>query len=142
MIRFLLFQNRQGKTRLAKWYQPFTTEEKRTIEKDVHRIVTKRDRNYTNFVEYQTYKLIYRRYVGLFVILCVDVNDNELSYLESIHLFVELLDQFFGNVCELDLVFQFHKVYALMDEFYLAGEIQETNKSAIIARVMDLDKLE
>lgn len=56
------------------------------------------------------YKLVYRRYVGLYVILCVDANDNELSYLESIHLFVELLDQFFSNVCELDLVFNFHKV--------------------------------
>ena len=31
-------------------------------------------------------------------------------YFESIHLFVELLDQFFGNVCELDLVFNFNKV--------------------------------
>lgn len=39
-----------------------------------------------------------------------DVNDNELVYFESIHLFVELLDQFFGNVCELDLVFNFNKV--------------------------------
>jgi AP-2 complex subunit sigma-1 len=72
----------------------------------------------------------------------VDVNDNELSYLESIHLFVETLDQVIGNVCELDLVFQFHRVYALMDEFYLAGEIQETNKGTIISRVEDLEKLE
>lgn len=38
------------------------------------------------------------------------MNDNELVYFESIHLFVELLDQFFGNVCELDLVFNFNKV--------------------------------
>ena len=40
----------------------------------------------------------------------MDVNDNELGYLESIHLFVEMLDRYFGNVCELDLVFNFHKV--------------------------------
>ena len=142
MIRFVLFQNKQGKTRLSKWYQAFSTDEKRTIEREVHRIVTRRDKNFTNFVEYQTYKLIYRRYVGLYVILCVDVNDNELSYLESIHLFVELLDQFFGNVCEQDLVMYFHKVYALMDEYYLAGEIQETNKSLIVSRVLELEKLE
>ena len=37
-------------------------------------------------------------------------SDNELSYFESIHLFVEVLDQFFGSVCELDLVFNFYKV--------------------------------
>jgi len=40
----------------------------------------------------------------------VDANDNELSYLEAIHFFVEVLDSFFGNVCELDLVFNFYKV--------------------------------
>ena len=40
----------------------------------------------------------------------MDANDNELSYLEAIHFFVEVLDSFFGNVCELDLVFNFYKV--------------------------------
>ena len=57
----------------------------------------------------------------------MDANDNELAYLEAIHLFVEILgepseylvhlhvlifgpDSFFDNVCELDLVFNFYKV--------------------------------
>jgi hypothetical protein len=62
--------------------------------------------------QFRTYKIIYRRYAGLFFAFCVDVNDNELSYLEGIHLFVEMLDRYFGNVCELDLVFNFHKVRA------------------------------
>ena len=61
-------------------------------------------------VRNSTYKVIYRRYAGLFFSLCVDTNDNELAYLESIHLFVETLDMYFGNVCELDLVFNFNKV--------------------------------
>lgn len=72
--------------------------------------------------------MVYRRYAGLFFCLCVDANDNELAYLEAIHLFVEILgtcvgsslssltaeislpDTFFDNVCELDLVFNFYKV--------------------------------
>ena len=136
MIRFFLLQNRQGKTRLSKWYVPpptgasggaslnssngqilpagysatsnnQTEAEKARIEAEVHRLVTSRDKKYTNFIEYNNYKLIYRRYAGLFFTLCVDVNDSELTYLESIHLFVELLDQYFGNVCELDLIFNF-----------------------------------
>lgn len=60
--------------------------------------------------QFRTHKVIYRRYAGLFFSMCVDVTDNELAYLESIHLFVEILDHFFSNVCELDLVFNFHKV--------------------------------
>eukprot|EP00611_Tribonema_gayanum_P022108 TRINITY_DN4380_c0_g1_i1.p1 TRINITY_DN4380_c0_g1~~TRINITY_DN4380_c0_g1_i1.p1 ORF type:complete len:143 (+),score=34.64 TRINITY_DN4380_c0_g1_i1:126-554(+) len=111
MIRFLLLQNRQGKTRLSKWYIPlYDEQEKNKIENDVHRLVVSRDRKYTNFIEYQSYKIIYRRYAGLFFTLGVDVNDNELLALETVHLFVELLDSYFSNVCELDIVFNFNKV--------------------------------
>ncbi|EOA36533.1 hypothetical protein CARUB_v10011582mg, partial [Capsella rubella] len=85
---------------------------------------------------FRTHKVIYRRYAGLFFSVCVDITDNELAYLESIHLFVEILDHFFSNVCELDLV------YLILDEFILAGELQETSKRAIIERMSELEKLE
>jgi AP-2 complex subunit sigma-1 len=145
-IRFFLLQNRQGKTRLSKWYLPPTLNssggtmttpeaEKVRIEAEVHRMVTARDKKYTNFIEYNNYKLIYRRYAGLFFTIAVDVHDNELSYLETIHLFVELLDSYFSNVCELDIVFNFNKVYSILDEFILAGEIEETSKREILDRV-------
>ena len=45
------------------------------------------------------------------------MNDNELSILELIHLFVEVLDGYFGNVCELDLVFHFDKVHVCSHVF-------------------------
>ncbi|KAL4187657.1 hypothetical protein AMTRI_Chr09g40090 [Amborella trichopoda] len=77
---------------------------------------------------FRTHKVIYRQYAGLFFSICVDITYNELAYLESIHLFVEIMDHFFSNVCELDLVFNFHKVYLILDEFILAGELQETSK--------------
>ncbi len=116
--------------------------EKARIEAEVHRLATSRDKKYTNFIEYNNYKLIYRRYAGLFFTIAVDVTDNELSYLESIHLFVELLDSYFSNVCELDIVFNFNRVYTILDEYILAGEIEETNKKEILDRVKDLEKLE
>jgi hypothetical protein len=47
-------------------------------------------------------------------------------------LFVEVLDQFFGNVCELDLVFNFHKVYGILDQLIIGGEIVETSKNVIL----------
>ncbi|XP_077221262.1 AP-2 complex subunit sigma isoform X1 [Tasmannia lanceolata] len=123
MIRFILLQNRQGKTRLAKYYVPLEESEKHKVE-----------------YEFRTHKVIYRRYAGLFFSMCVDITDNELAYLECIHLFVEILDHFFSNVCELDLVFNFHKVYLILDEFILAGELQETSKKAIIERMGELEK--
>lgn len=151
-IRFFLLQNRQGKTRLSKWYVPAPVPatasinageaEKVRIEADVHRLITSRDKKYTNFIEYNNYKLIYRRYAGLFFTIAVDLTDNELSYLETIHLFVELLDSYFSNVCELDIVFNFNKVYSILDEYILAGEIQESSKREILDRVRLLERME
>jgi len=142
MIHFLLLQNRQGKTRLSKWYSAFEHDEKRQLEGEVYRLVIKRDPQATNFIEFRNYKLIYRRYAGLYFFYCIDVTDNELVYLEAIHLFVEILDKFFASVCELDLVFNFHKLYTILDELYLGGEVQETCKRVILERVQTLDKLE
>ncbi len=135
--------------------------------KEVHRLIAPRDQKYqSNFVEFRSApsssvsagatshsqplvrqnlsstKIVYRRYAGLFFCVCVDANDNELAYLEAIHFFVEVLDQFFGNVCELDLVFNFYKVYAILDEVFLAGEIEETSKQVVLTRLEHLDKLE
>ncbi|CEP02927.1 AP complex subunit sigma [Plasmodiophora brassicae] len=142
MIHFVLLQNRQGKTRLSKWYAPYENQEKRSVEREIHRLIVNRDSKFTNFIEYRTFRIIYRRYAGLYFTFCVDVSDNEFAHLEAIHFFVELLDKYFGNVCELDLVFNFHKVYSIIDEFVLAGEVQETNKSTILTRMTELEKLE
>ena len=56
-------------------------------------------------------KLVFRRYAGLYFIIGLDQTDNELAYLEVIHLYVECLDDYFGTVCELDLVYTFYKVW-------------------------------
>ena len=143
MIRFFLLQNKQGQTRLSKWYVTTPDDvEKGKLEADVNRVVSSRSKNHTNFVEYQHYKIIYRKYAGLYFIFGADVGDNELLLMETIHLFVELLDQYFNNVCELDIVFNFNRVYAILDEFILAGEVQDSSKMVILERVKELEKLE
>eukprot|EP00798_Chlamydomonas_sp_ICE-L_P014029 gene14029-19967_t len=141
-IKYILLQNRAGKTRLSKYYIPVPDAEKRKLEYDVHRLVVNRDPKMCNFVEFRTNKIIYRRYAGLFFSMCIDPADNELTFLEAIHLFVEILDHYFQNVCELDLVFNFHKVYLILDEFICGGEIQESAKKVILERLAELDKID
>ena len=112
------------------------------MEGNIHRMISMRVRGNTNFVEFQDFKIIYRRYAGLFFVFGADMNDNELLLMETIHLFVEMLDEYFSNVCELDIVFNFNKVYALLDEYILAGEVQETSKRTVMSRLRELEKLE
>lgn len=54
--------------------------------------------------------MVYKRYASLYFVMGIDSSDNELITLELVHHFVEVLDRYFGNVCELDLIFNFHKV--------------------------------
>lgn len=99
----------------------------------MHRLIAPRDQKHqSNFVEFRSLKIVYRRYAGLFFCVCVDANDNELAYLEAIHFFVEVLDSFFGNVCELDLVFNFYKV-GLVATFIL-GEVEKREHEGRIGR--------
>jgi AP-2 complex subunit sigma-1 len=130
-----------GKTRLSKWYVPYSEEEKRQLTVDVYRLLNARDNRYSNFVEYRNYKLVYRRYVGLFFVMCVDLGDNELACLEAIHLYVEILDAYFGNVCELDLVYYFYKAYTALDEVVLAGEVMESSRGTVLTQMEKIDLL-
>lgn len=48
-------------------------------------------------------------------------DDNELMALEMIHQYVEILDRYFGNVCELDIIFNFHKVCYQVHHVWIVG---------------------
>jgi AP-2 complex subunit sigma-1 len=41
VLSFILIQNRQGKTRLAKWYAPYTDEEKVKLKGEVRSSISK-----------------------------------------------------------------------------------------------------
>lgn len=143
MIHFILILNRQGKTRLAKYYSAFSDAEKSLFKTQVHKLVAQREVKYfANYVEFKSYKIVYRRYAGLYFCFAVNLNDNELFYLEAIHLLVEVLDRFFKNVCELDLVFNFYKVYAILDELFVGGEMLEMSKDVIMERLERLEKMD
>ncbi|CCE83507.1 Piso0_004085 [Millerozyma farinosa CBS 7064] len=143
-IHYILVLNRQGKTRLGKWFNNAYTEgEKQRYTSEIHRLISSRaSKIQSNFIEYQQCKLVYRRYAGLYFISAIDISDSELASLESLHFFVEVLDTYFDNVCELDLIFNFYKIYYILDEVYLAGQYQEISKERILERVRMLDKLD
>lgn len=135
MINFLLLINRQGKVRLGKWYATFTAKEKAGFIRDVCQVALNRPSRLSNIIELHGRKYVCRRYASLFFIACIDDDDNELIVLELIHLFVCTLDKYFGNVCELDLIFNFHRAYLILDEVMLAGELLDNNTDRIHANI-------
>ncbi|KAF8912875.1 Longin-like domain-containing protein [Gymnopilus junonius] len=157
MINYVLLVSKQGKLRLAKWFVPHSSKAKAKIVQDVSQLVLNRRPRTCNFLEYKgkldlcSYLgylpnlelnhtqerrcIAYRRYASLFFICEIDEHDNELVTLEIIHRYVELLDKYFGNVCEMDLIFNFEKAYAVLDELVMAGEVQEPSSSMVIQMV-------
>ena len=85
---------------------------------------------------------MYRRYASLFFIAAIDNTDNELITLEIVHRYVEQMDKYYGNVCELDIIFNFQKAYYILDELLLAGELQESSKKNVLRVIGAQDSLE
>lgn len=133
MIRFIVVQNRLGRTRWARWYVQYDGRERHRTELAVHRLLAARDSRCSNVVEFLSHKLVYKRFAGLYFVVGLDHGDSELGCLEFVQLLVETLDQFFGSVSELDLIFDFHRVYAVVDEMVVGGEIVECSKQAVLA---------
>jgi len=67
-----------------------------------------------------------------FFIVGVNANENEFAILEFIHSFVEVLDYYFKNVCELDVMFNLDRVHIILDEMIINGQIAETVRPKIL----------
>lgn len=52
------------------------------------------------------------------------------------------MDKYYGNVCELDIIFSFTKAYYILDEILLAGELQESSKKNVLRCIGQQDSLE
>ncbi|KAG9502838.1 hypothetical protein J7337_005672 [Fusarium musae] len=159
-IQYLILLSRQGKVRLAKWFTTLSPKDKAKIVKDVSQLVLARRTRMCNFLEYKgrfpeplcfdeieltinvDTKIVYRRYASLFFIAGCSSEDNELITLEIIHRYVEQMDKYYGNVCELDIIFSFTKAYYILDEILLAGELQETSKKNVLRCIGQQDSLE
>ncbi|KAM7403788.1 hypothetical protein PAMA_004291 [Pampus argenteus] len=105
MIKFVLMVNRQGQTRLSRYYQPVELSRRAALEADVVRCCLSRKKDQCSFVEYKDFKLVYRQYAALYIVVGVTDSENELSIYELVHNFVEVLDKYFSRVSELDVSF-------------------------------------
>ena len=136
MIHFILLFSRQGKLRLQKWYEARDSKDKKKIIRDLTGLILQRKPKMCNFIEYKDMCIVYKRYASLFFCFAVDKTDNELGVLEVIHRYVEVLDKYFGSVCELDIIFNFEKgkfqelyFYSSLYHFALLCSILHTGRT-------------
>ncbi|KAM9953219.1 hypothetical protein ACTFIW_006572 [Dictyostelium discoideum] len=142
MIHFLLCFNRQSKVRLSKFYSTYTPTEKNRATREVMNQVLSRSPKFCNFVQWREFTIVYQRFASLFFVMVIDSTDNELVTLESIQRFVVVLDIVFGNICELDLIYEFQRAYQVLDEFLLTGHLQESSSKEILRAINDAEGME
>ncbi|AAS53741.1 AFR370Cp [Eremothecium gossypii ATCC 10895] len=143
-IQFILCFNKQGIIRLCRWFDTsMQIPQDRDQLAQIFKLIMARDPHMqSNFIEFSdATKLVYKRYAGLYFLMGVGPDEDSLIYLAHIQLFVEVLDLFFGNVCELDILFNFYKAYMVMDEMFVGGELRECSKDVLLERITHVEKL-
>ncbi|XP_006116437.1 AP-4 complex subunit sigma-1 isoform X2 [Pelodiscus sinensis] len=141
MIKFFLMVNKQGQTRLSRYYEHVEIPKRTMLEAEVIKNCLSRSKEQCSFIEYKDFKLVYRQYAALFIVVGINETENEMAVYELIHNFVEVLDRYFSRVSELDIMFNLDRVHIILDEMVLNGCIVETNKNRILAPLLVLDKM-
>ncbi|XP_075610183.1 AP-4 complex subunit sigma-1 isoform X2 [Balearica regulorum gibbericeps] len=141
MIKFFLMVNKQGQTRLSRYYEHVDINKRTILEAEVIKNCLSRSKDQCSFIEYKDFKLVYRQYAALFVVVGINETENEMAVYELIHNFVEVLDKYFSRVSELDIMFNLDRVHIILDEMVLNGCIVETNRNRILAPLFVLDKV-
>ena len=135
MIKAVIIVNTSGKRRLVRFYEELPAVFCDRIVDAVYRECSKRAENSCNFIEnsgiWEDYRLIYRHYATLYIVFVVDQGENELSILDLIQIFVEVLDKVFQNVCELDLIFHSEKAYEVLEEIVMGGMVADSQIAEI-----------
>jgi AP-3 complex subunit sigma len=143
--------NNSGVPRLMKFYTPMDLQTQSLLLKQVHGILSSRSPNQCSFltpppllseggIEDDVIRVIYRHYATLYFVFIVDDQESELGILDLIQVFVESLDRCFENVCELDLVFGWQVLQAVLGEIIQGGLVVETSIAKIVAAVDEANR--
>lgn len=147
MINAIMIFNNEGKPRLTKFYAQIPTDVQQLLIAEIYSLVSDRPAQACNFLEGsnlvggEDVRVIYRNYATLYFVFVVDEAESELGILDLIQVFVESLDKCFENVCELDLIFHFDEIHAILGEVVCGGLVVETNVNTIVASINETKRV-
>ncbi|GAM85154.1 hypothetical protein ANO11243_031580 [Dothideomycetidae sp. 11243] len=151
MINAVLVFNNNGQPRLTKFYSQLDTSVQQRLLSEIFTLVSARPASACNFLplppllapspsslstpeqQNDTPTLVtYRHYATLFFIVISTSTESPLALLDLIQVFVEALDRLFENVCELDLIFNFETLHAVLAEMIVGGVVVETGLDRVV----------
>ncbi|XP_047329221.1 AP-3 complex subunit sigma-like isoform X2 [Impatiens glandulifera] len=145
MIRAVIVMNNQGKPHLVKFYDYQPAKKQHELIRSIYTVLCSRTENVSNFIRADPVfgpdaKLVYNNFSTLYLVFVFDNTESELAMLDLMQVFVEILGKCFSKVCELDIVFNFNKVHAILDEIVLGGQVLETNSSVVVKAVEEISR--
>ncbi|KAJ5259522.1 AP-3 adaptor complex subunit sigma [Penicillium angulare] len=152
MINAVLVFNNNGQPRLTKFYTQLDTQTQQSLIAQIYRLVAQRPASACNFLPLPPIlssqgasasdgpsdaptQITYRTYATLSFIMISTSMESPLALIDLIQVFVEALDRMFDNVCELDLIFGYETMHAVLSEMIVGGVVVETNVEKIVAGV-------
>jgi hypothetical protein len=139
-IKFIVVANKSQQIRLRKFYDQSIINSSDSLITEVIFKVISRHNKQCSFFHYERTKIIYRQFAGLYFIIGATMEENELALYEIIHFFLLCLDNYFGGVTELDLMFSLDAIYMILDEIILDGDVIETNKERVVEGIILLEQ--
>ena len=85
--------------------------------------------------------ITYRHYATLYFITISTSTESPLALLDLIQVFVEALNKLFEDVCELDLIFNFETLHAVLGEMIVGGVVVETSLDRVVKGVREQGKV-
>ncbi|XP_053990248.1 AP-3 complex subunit sigma-2-like [Hylaeus volcanicus] len=141
MILAVLVMNKNGKARIARFYNDVEFEKQQYLIQRIHSLVVKQNKELnSNIVDSSLLfgnnsRITFRCFTTLYFIVVHDNNESPLSILDLIQVLVETLNCYFENVCELDIIFNFDKVNYILDEFIVAGIVTTLNMKELCDKI-------
>ncbi|OJI91373.1 60S ribosomal protein eL8 [Aspergillus vadensis CBS 113365] len=151
MINAVLVFNNNGQPRLTKFYTQIDTQTKQSLIAQIYNLVSQRPASACNFLPLPPLlsrgassgaengpsdaptQITYRNYATLSFIMISTSTESPLALIDLIQVFVEALDRMFENVCELDLIFGYETMHAVLSEMIVGGVVVETNIDKIVS---------
>ncbi|KAI5291406.1 Sigma-adaptin 3A [Ascosphaera aggregata] len=151
MINAVLVFNNAGQPRLTKFYTQLDTQTQQSLIGQIYDLVSQRPPSACNFLPLPPLlaqgahstansadaptQIIYRNYATLSFILISTSTESPLALIDLIQVFVEALDRLFEDVCELDLIFGYETMHAVLGEMVVGGIVIETNLDRVVRGV-------